>query len=123
MKNLCGLGIILLISFIGEMANYLLPLPIPGSIYGLILLFILLQARVIPLEMIKVVSSFLIEIMPVMFVPATVKLMESWGILAPRIFSFSIVTIVSTIAVMVVAGKVAQRILDERRGNDERDAD
>jgi len=123
MKNLCGLGIILLISFIGEMANYLLPLPIPGSIYGLILLFVLLQARVIPLEMIKAVSSFLIEIMPVMFVPATVKLMESWGILAPRIFSFSIVTIVSTIAVMVVAGKVAQRILDERRGNDERDID
>jgi Putative effector of murein hydrolase LrgA len=123
MKNLCGLGIILLISFIGEMANYLLPLPIPGSIYGLILLFILLQARVIPLEMIKAVSSFLIEIMPVMFVPATVKLMESWGILAPRIFSFSIVTIVSTIVVMVVAGKVVQRILDERGGNDERDTD
>ena len=46
MKYVKQFGIILLISFAGEALNYLLPLPVPASIYGLVLMFLCLQLRV-----------------------------------------------------------------------------
>ncbi len=39
MKYIRQLGIILLVSFLGELLHYLLPLPVPASIYGIVLLF------------------------------------------------------------------------------------
>lgn len=65
---------ILLFSFVGEVLKYLIPLPVPASIYGLVLLFVALLSGVIRLEAIREVSQFLIEIMPLMFIPAAVGL-------------------------------------------------
>ena len=50
MKYIKQLSIILLISFLGELIHYLLPLPIPASIYGLILLFVALLTGIVPLS-------------------------------------------------------------------------
>ena len=50
MKYVKQFGIILLISFAGEALNYLLSLPVPASIYGLVLMFLCLQLRVFRLE-------------------------------------------------------------------------
>ena len=83
MKYIKQLSIILLISFLGELIHYLLPLPIPASIYGLILLFVALLTGIVPLSAVKETGNFLIEIMPLMFIPSAVGLMESWGILQP----------------------------------------
>ena len=62
-------GIILLISFLGEVLHVLLPLPIPSSIYGLVLMLVCLITGVIRLEQVNRTSRFLIEIMPLMFIP------------------------------------------------------
>ena len=70
MKYVKQFGIILLISFAGEALNYLLPLPVPASIYGLVLMFLCLQLRVFRLEDVRDTALFLIEIMPLMFIPA-----------------------------------------------------
>lgn len=79
MKYMRQFGIILGVTCAGELMKYFLPLPIPGSIYGLLLMFVLLLARVIKVEHVKEVGEFLIEIMPLMFIPAGVGLMASWG--------------------------------------------
>ena len=50
MKYLKQFGIILVLSFIGELLNHVLPLPVPSSIYGIILMFICLKTGLIPLE-------------------------------------------------------------------------
>ena len=81
MKYVKQFGIILLISFAGEALNYLLPLPVPASIYGLVLMFLCLQLRVFRLEDVRDTALFLIEIMPLMFIPAATGLMTSWGII------------------------------------------
>ena len=83
MKYVKQFGIILLISFAGESLNYLLPLPVPASIYGLVLMFLCLQLRVFRLEDVRDTALFLIEIMPLMFIPAATGLMASWGISSP----------------------------------------
>ena len=76
MKYIKQFGIILIFSFAGELLNYLIPLPIPASIYGIILLFLCLEVKLIPLDKVEEISRFMIEIMPLMFIPAAVGLME-----------------------------------------------
>ena len=78
MKFLKQFLIILAISLIGEILKSVLPFPIPASIYGMVLMFILLLTGVIKLEQVRDAGKFLIEIMPVMFIPAGVGLMSSW---------------------------------------------
>ena len=105
---------ILAISFIGEILIYFLPLPIPASIYGMMILFIGLLTGIIPLEAVKDVGKFLIEIMPVMFIPAGVGLMSSWVNLKPVLLPVSIITVVSIVTVMIATGRTSQWII--RRG-------
>ena len=122
MKYVRQFGIILAITFVGELLNSLLPLPIPASIYGLVLMLILLVTGVIRLEQIKETGVFLIEIMPMMFIPAAVGLMVSWKSLQGILLQVIIITLISTVLVMVVAGKMTQWIVyrkEERQ--DERD--
>lgn len=61
MKYLRQFGIILAVTCAGEIMKYFIPLPIPGSIYGLILMFVLLLAKVIKVEHVKETGEFLIE--------------------------------------------------------------
>lgn len=103
-------GIILLISFLGEVLHVLLPLPIPSSIYGLVLMLVCLITGVIRLEQVNRTSRFLIEIMPLMFIPAGVGLLSAWGVLKPVLLPVAVITVVTTVLVMVVAGWVTQGI-------------
>lgn len=117
LKYIKQFTIILLISFVGETLNELIPLPIPASIYGMVILFIALELKIIPLNAVKETSAFLIEIMPIMFIPAAVGLMNSWDILRPAWLQYLIITIVTTIMVMIVSGKITQALICRNRKN------
>ena len=91
--------------------SFLIPLPVPAGIYGIVLMLLLLISGVLKVEQVKDVSSFLIEIMPVMFIPAGVGLMQSYGLLAPSLGAYAVIIAVSTVAVMVVSGFVAQHVI------------
>ena len=110
---------ILVISFAGELLKYVLPLPIPASIYGMVILLVGLLTGWIALDAVKDVGKFLIEIMPVMFIPAGVGLMSSWGILKPLILPVSIITVVTIVTVMAATGKVSQWVI--RKGKSDKE--
>lgn len=114
MKYLKQFLIILAISFVGEILKYIIPLPIPASIYGMVIMFVALKTKLLKLDDVKSVGKFLIEIMPVMFIPAGVGLMSSWGVLKPVLVPVSIITVVVIITVMLASGWVSQIII--RRG-------
>jgi len=114
MKHLLRLTIILGISLVGELLNALIPLPVPASIYGLVLMLLGLCTRIIPLEAVQTPGRFLIEIMPVMFIPAAVGLIDSWPLLKPVLVPVAVITVVSTFVVMGVTGIVTQAVM--RRG-------
>ncbi len=116
MKNLRQLLLILSISFAGEVLKYFLPFPIPASIYGMVILFIGLLTGRIRLEAVKETGKFLIEIMPVMFIPAGVGLMASWGTLKPVLVPVSIITVAVLVIVMAVTGRISQRLIRRERG-------
>ena len=111
MKYVKEFGIILIVSLVGELLNYFLPLPVPASIYGLVLMLALLMTGALKLDAVEDAGKFMIEIMPVMFIPAGVGLMESWGELKAVLVPVLVITLVSTIVVMVVSGRVTQAVI------------
>ena len=113
MKLLRQFLIILAISFVGEALKYLLPLPVPASIYGMVILFVGLLTGLIKLSWVKDAGKFLIAVMPVMFIPAGVGLMSSWGVLKPMLVPVLVVTVVAIITVMAVTGQASQIIIRE----------
>ena len=115
MKYLRQLLIILIFSFIGEVLHSLIPIQVPASIYGLVLLFIALLTGLIQLPQVKEAAKYLIEIMPLMFIPAGVGLLESWGNLKSILVPVLLLLVASTILVMGVSGKVTQGIIQRSK--------
>lgn len=111
MKYIKQFGIILGISFIGELCKSIIPLAIPASIYGLILMLLVLKFHIIQLDQVKEAANFLIEIMPIMFIPAAVGLLESWAVLKTLWLPALIITLCTTIIVMGATGLISQYII------------
>lgn len=118
MRYLKQLLIILSISFAGEILSQYIPLGIPASIYGMVIMFTLLCAGALKLENVKEVGDFLVGIIGIMFVPATVGIIDCWDVFSKSIWLYLIVIVVTTIVVMVVSGLVTQTIgrIEKRRG-------
>ena len=92
-------------------------IPTEASIYGMVILFIGLMTGLIRLDDVKDVGKFLIEIMPLMFIPAGVGLIESWGTLKPVLLPVCAITVVTIVTVMVATGKLSQwMIRREKKG-------
>lgn len=111
MKYVKQFFIILLICFIGELCRALIPLPVPASIYGLVLMLVCLLTGLVKLEHVNETATFLVEIMPVMFIPAGVGLITSYDTLRPHLAAIVIITIVTTVLVMGVTGITAQFVI------------
>jgi holin-like protein len=106
MKYIKQFAIIILIAFIGEILNACLPLPIPGSIYGLILLLICLCTGWIKLRHIEETAGFLLDIMPLLFLPAIVRLVTMGTDLKRLLIPLIIAGVPVTILVMGCTGKI-----------------
>lgn len=115
MKYLRQFAVILTMTFWGEVLHLLLPLPVPASIYGMVLMLVSLMTGIVKLEQVRETGAFLIEIMPIMFIPAGVGLLDSWSGLRPILIPVFVVTAVSTIVVMGVSGKVTQFVIRRER--------
>lgn len=121
MKYIGQLTIILVITFLGEALNGFLPLPIPGSIYGFIIMLLFLHLKIIKLEMVKDVGHFLLDIMPIMFIPAAVGLIAIWSDVSQNIVQVLLIVVSTTIIVMVATGKVTDLVLRKGGNNGKRD--
>ena len=105
MKFLRQFMIILLLSFLGEVLKMFIPLPIPASVYGLVLMLLCLVTGILKTSQVKEAAFFLI---------AAAGLIDSWKVLQPLLLPILVITVVITIFVMVVTGKIAQMIAQKR---------
>lgn len=120
MKYIKQFLIILTISFIGEGIRFLIPLPIPASIYGLILLFSLLCSGIVQPTDIKETALFLIEIMPILFIPASAGLIDIWELILPHLLPLLFITLLSTLIVMLSSGHITEYVIRQHRKSKER---
>ncbi len=108
MKYLKQIGIILIIATIAEVIKFIIPLPIPAGIYGMVILFTMLGTGVLKQQQISDTSDYLISIMGVMFVPAGVGIINNIDSMLTMFPAIVISITITTILVMLVSGKVTQ---------------
>ena len=114
MKYIKQLAIIIMVCFVGEIIRFIIPLPVPGSIWGLVIMFILLVTGVVKLEKVETVADFLVDCMPIMFVPGGGGLMRSWSTLKSMLPAAVCSIVLVTPFVMLVTGKVTQKLIEKR---------
>ena len=117
MKYIKQVLIILLFTLLGEVLARVIPFPIPAAIYGIVLMLIALGSGILKTSQVKETSGFLISIMPVLYVPVCVRILEYWGVISSNLVAILTVTIVSTYLVFAVSGVVTQWLLNKKGGN------
>ena len=119
MKYLTQFLRILAFTLAGELLQRLVPLPIPASVYGLVLLFGALNTGLVKLEQVKDAGGFLISILPILFVSPAVGILDNWeairGALIP-ILALTLLTILGmcayvTVVEFVILGGVNRKTL------------
>ena len=87
-----------------------LPLPIPASVYGLILLLAALKLGFVKLEQVKEVGLFLTGIFPLLFVPAAAGVMELWAEMGDMLLPIVLAIVPVTVLVLASAGRTTQAL-------------
>ena len=103
----------------GELLQRLIPLPVPASVYGLALLFAALCLGVVKLEQVKDAAGFLISILPILFVPTAVGILENWGMIKDDVLPIFLLALLSTVVTFGIAGRVTQNL---RKKEEKKDA-
>ena len=112
MKYLKQICLILLFSLLGELCRFVIPFPIPASIYGMVLLFAALSLKIIRVGQVKESGAFLTSILPVLFVAPAVNLLDCWEQLRSALIPLLLITVISTVLVFAVSGTVTQWIMN-----------
>ena len=115
MKHFNQFCIILCFSLAGEVLNRVIPLPIPASVYGILLLFAALCLGLVKVEQVKQTADFLIDLLPLLFVPSVVGLLENWIQIKGAVVPVLVLVILTTVLTFGITGRVTQWIL-EREG-------
>lgn len=119
MKYIIQAGIIATISFIGELLHFFVPLPIPASVYGMVILFVLLCLKVIKLPQVEDVANWLLSVMPIFFIAPSVGIINSFDSIKGQVLPLVFICFISTIVVTALTGFVAQgiiRLQNKKRG-------
>lgn len=100
--------ILLVINFLGVIIQNIFNLPLPGTILGMLFLFILLWTKILKVESIEKVCDFLILNMIIFFLPPAVELLEHITLLKTGFFKIIILLILTTVITMVVTAKTVE---------------
>ena len=109
MKHFSEISLIATVSFIGELLHYLIP--VPSSIYGLLLMLLLLVTHIVKLDHVKATADWLITLMPVMFVGPTVGLIASYDSYKDILIPIVVISLATTVLTMAVSGLTTQGLI------------
>lgn len=108
MKYLSQFLIIMGFTLAGEALQRLIPLPIPASVYGLVLLFAALCLKWVKVEQIRDVGGFFTSILPVLFVSPAVGIVEQWDVIRPQLLAIALLIVASTVLTFGISGSITQ---------------
>ena len=118
MKYIRQFVIIMLFSLLGELCHLMIPIPIPASIYGMVLMFLSLALGLLKVEAVKETGSFLVSLLPLLFVVPTVGLMGHWDLIRDDLLQIAILIVVTTMLTFGVSGMLTKLFHKDGDGND-----
>ena len=98
--------------FLGEVCEHFIPLPIAGSIYGLLLLFIALCLHLVKLKWVADIADWFHSIMALFFVAPAVAVIDIWAQISDIWYLLVILLITTYFVTMVITGKTADFFLE-----------
>lgn len=114
-------AIIIVISYIGSLLQDLLHIPLAGSIVGMILLYLLLEFKILRINWISEGAEFLLSTMVFFFIPSVVGIMDVFSNITKSYIIFFLLIIVGTSFVALVSGYIAEKMVKEpntKKGNE-----
>ena len=117
MKLYVQLMIIFMISLVGEGISSVFRLPVPGSIIGLVLLFLALQFKLLRLRHISMVGNFLLANMTILFLPPAVGIMDKFQVIAPYLLPIILIVLGAIVLNVCVIEVVVQLIKTRFEGD------
>lgn len=119
-KIIVQIAIIIVISYIGSFLQTLLHIPLAGSIVGMMLLYLLLEFKIIRMDWISEGAEFLLATMVFFFIPSVVGIMDIVSNITRSYIIFFLLIIVGTSCVALVSGYIAEKMVkqpDVKKGN------
>ena len=110
MKIYLQLLIIFGFSFIGNVISNVFRLPVPGSILGMILLFLALQFKLLEFRHVDEAGSFLINNMTILFLPAGGGIMAKWNLISHFWAQILLIVVGALVINMLILGKLVEWI-------------
>ncbi len=117
MKIAFQFALIMLIWQIGEWISTTFNLIIPGPIFGMLLLLILLETKIIKEDYIKLAGDLFLKVLPFFFIPSGVAILAYTDLIKDIWVSMVVILVVSMATVMIVAGKTTQYLIHKRGEN------
>ena len=117
MKLYVQLMIIFMMSLVGEGISSVFHLPVPGSIIGLVLLFLALQFKLLRLRHISMVGNFLLANMTILFLPPAVGIMDKFQVIAPYLLPIILIVLGAIVLNVCVIAVVVQLIKTRFEGD------
>ena len=118
MKYFRQILLIMLFTCLGELLHAWIPVPIPASIYGIVLLFLALSTKIVKVEAIADAGSFLVSILPILFVAPLVSLLDYWSAIKDALVPIFFIILASTLLVFGLSGRVTQWLMERKGGKD-----
>ncbi|MEB2300909.1 CidA/LrgA family holin-like protein [Lysinibacillus xylanilyticus] len=116
-NSIVQIGYLYVILFVGNSIARLLHLPIPGSIIGLVLLFLLLQFHIIKLEWIELGAGLLLSELLLFFIPSAIGVIDYTALFGVQGVKAVLVIVLSAIVVMFATGFTAQLLGQRKKGD------
>ncbi|OAT53362.1 CidA/LrgA family protein [Providencia heimbachae] len=113
-QYLRAFAILYLCLIVGNLISTLLPFSIPGSIVGMLILFILLALQIVPAHWAQPGCSILLKNMTILFVPIGVGIMNYYDLLSQQMIPILVSCVVSTLIVMIVVAISSNYVHKER---------
>ena len=120
LRIIAQIGILAVYYFIGVFIVELTGIIIPGSIIGLVLLWLSLYFKLLNVKFIQEGASFLLAFLTLFFIPSTVAVINYPELLTKAGVFLVIAVIMSTLLTLVITGKVSQYI--EKKENEPEEA-
>ena len=112
-RTIAQIGIIILFYLVGEYIVSITGIIIPGSIVGLVLLWLSLYFKLLNVKFIQKGASFMLAFLTLFFIPSTVAVINYPELLTVSGGLLILAVIISTILALVITGKVS-RIIEEK---------
>ena len=104
-----GIFIILAFLLLGEKCSHFMSDFIPGSVLGMMLLFVSLVTKLIKADDVRAAANFLTKNMALFFVPASIGIMSSWNLISQNILPLTLISVMTTVLVIAVVAFIQEQ--------------